>query len=203
MIEYDISKPRSNRASLLEGLILLAEVVVLIKIDIRVIVVTNDVYQSRLSVLLLYLVKCPVDEPNRHRIKVLREVTFPSDDFSICRVYYPRHILHHTTASDTFLVRRAAWMHHLWHQLEQEVVGYTQKDSVYRFVHVDCTEISVVFRNLCRMWRHYLVIAALDPLIHSQTSLRCRQLIHYCFVHVLEQAFLNGILPSGFFEEHT
>lgn len=69
---------------LLEGLILLTEVVVLIEIDIRVIVVTNDIYQRRLSVFLLYLVKCPVDEPNRHRIKVLGEVTFPSDDFSLC-----------------------------------------------------------------------------------------------------------------------
>ena len=77
-------------------------------------------------------------------------------------------------------------MHHLWHQLEQEVVCYAQEDSVYSFIHVDRAEISVVFRNLCCMWRHYLVIAALDPLIHSQTSLWCCQLIHYCFVHVLE-----------------
>ena len=68
MIENDISQPCSNRASLLEGLILLAEVVVLIKIDIRVIVVTNDIYQRRFSKLLLYFVKCPINESDRKSV---------------------------------------------------------------------------------------------------------------------------------------
>lgn len=84
MIENDISQPCSNRASLLEGLILLTEVVVLIEIDICMIVVTNDIYQRRFSVLLLYFVKCLIYESNGHGIEVLGEVTFPPDDFSLC-----------------------------------------------------------------------------------------------------------------------
>ena len=46
MIEYDIGEPRRNGTALLQGLISLAQVIVLVEIVVGVVVVTDNVNYS-------------------------------------------------------------------------------------------------------------------------------------------------------------
>ena len=93
-------------------------------------------------------------------------------------------------------------MNHLGHKLEEKVVGDGEQHSVGRLVHIYSTELAVIFRYLRCMWRHYLVLAVTDALIHECARLGFGELIEHALGYVLDNTFGDCILPAFGGEKH-
>ena len=87
-------------------------------------------------------------------------------------------------------------MYHFGHELEEEVVGYGEQDTVGRLVDIDSAEVAVVLGDEGCMWRHYLVLAVAYALIHERASLWRRETIECGFGNVLDDTLGNGVLPA-------
>ena len=74
MIQDYVCEPRGYGATLLQRLVLLVQLTFGSEVQVGVVVVAKNVYQSRVSVLFLHLVKSCVNELQRNTVKILRQI---------------------------------------------------------------------------------------------------------------------------------
>ena len=169
------------------------------------VVLTQHVNERRASVAHLGFVERPVDELNRHGVEVLAQVGFPTyDSVRVPAVHVLRQLLDHRSARQSFLIRHARRMHHVFAGVEQQVVDEREQYAVHRFVHIDGSELSrLVLGYLCGVRRRYLIPAVTYRLVHRGTHFLRAKVTQYLLADTLSETFRNRGFPSfGVRESH-
>ena len=184
-------------------MILALQPVIFIEIEVRVVIFPKYVYQGRLAVFGLHLVERLVDEPYRNTVEVFGKVGLPAQTAAIAGFCHPvADFRNYLAAPYTGLVGLARRVQHLRHQLEEQVVGDTQYYAVHRLVYVHCAELTVVLGYLRRVGRGNLVLSPAHGIGHRHTGMLVGQPNKLVFPNVFQHAFLNGLRPPAYVEEH-
>ena len=206
MVQHHIGQPRSNGTALLQGAVLRVNGLVNGDIDVAVIILSQHINQSRLAVTLLDGIKGSIDILDRHAVEVLAKVSLPAYEaiaVGLGIADSPTDFLHDPATADTLLIRRAAGMDHVGHQLKQQVVGDRAHHPVVRLVDTHLAIRAVILGDKGDMRRGNLIVASHDSVIHADALLGLAQLIEAGLADTLDAALFYCVLPPCRVEEHS
>ena len=107
MIEQHVGKPCSHGTALLKGLIAVADIAVGVEERVAMVIAAKESDERRLAVHLFNAVKDRVDERERDRVEILRQVGLEAYRLAFGGTHHARGLLHDTATANAFLIRLA------------------------------------------------------------------------------------------------